>query len=398
MEENINKIESPAPQVEPQDDGIDLKAIALRLWAKRKFILWVFVCFVALGFIAAITQIPRYTASCTFVPMSSSAKSSSSSLSSLAALAGVNLGDMSASADLSPLIYPQLMDNVELKKELMRVPLHFKRYEEPVSLYDLYSDPKYRRFTFATIKRYTIGLPFTIMGAIRGKKEVAVVSETASDEGRSIPYLTWNERMVAKALSGMVNVNVDKKEGYLTVTSTMNEPLAAAELCQATFEILQKYITEFKLTHAKANYEYVKGRYEDVKKEYEEKQLALARFSDANRGLLSATAQIEKDKLNADFNVAYAVFTEMSKQLIQVEMKVKEDIPVLSPVKPVSVPAQKSNSRSKTLVTWAFLGFVLACGLVVLFDWCKKQNIRWPFKWPRKWLKKCFKNLPEEWN
>lgn len=398
MEENINKIESPAPQVEPQDDGIDFKEIALRLWVKRKFILWVFGCFVALGFIAAIAQTPKYTANCTFVPMSSSTRSSSSSLSSLAALAGINLGDMSASADLSPLIYPQLMDNVELKKELMRVPLHFKRYEEPVSLYDLSTDPKYRRFTFATIKKYTIGLPFTILGAIRGQKELEVSSESGVTDGESIPYLTLHERNVAKALSKMVNVSVDKKEGYLTVTSTMNEPLAAAELCQATFEILQKYIAEFKLTHAKANYGYVKERYEDVKQEYEEKQLALARFSDANKGMLSATAQIEKDKLNADFNVAYAVFTEMSKQLIQVEMKVKEDVPVLSSVKPVSVPAQKSNSRSKTLMTWSFLGFVLGCGLVVLFDWCKKQNIRWPFKWPRKWLKKCFKNLPEEWN
>lgn len=397
MEENDNYNDPLWQDDQQDDDGIDFKAIAIRLWKKRRFILQVLACFVVLGFIAAIAQTPKYTATCTFVPMSSSARSSSSSLSSLAALAGVNLGDMSKNASLSPLIYPQLMGNVELEKELMRVPLHFKRYDEPVSLYDLSSDPKYHKFGISTIKKYTIGLPFLLLKALKGKNDEPITSGHANDS-TNVLFLTKNEQVAAKALSRMLHVSVEKKEGYLTISSTMNEPLAAAELCQATFDILQKYIKDFKLAYARDNYEYVKDRYDDVKREYEEKQLALATFSDANRGMLSATAQIEKDKLTADFNVAYSAFTEMSKQLIQVEMKVKEDVPVLSPVKPVSVPVRTSNSRSRTLITWAFLGFIFAFGLVLGLDWCKEHNIKWPYKWPMSWLRKLFRNMPEEWN
>ena len=71
----------------------------------------------------------------------------------------------------------------------------------------------------------------------------------------------------------------------------------------------------------------------------------------------------------------------MSKQLLQSEMNVKEDTPVLSPVEPVSIPMQKANSRSKTLIIWAFFGFCLAVGSVLGFDWLKKQGINWPKNW-----------------
>lgn len=71
-----------------QEESIDYKALALRLWTKRKYIIKVCVAFVVLGFLAAILQKPIYTSSCTFVPLSSSSKASGGSLSSLAALAG----------------------------------------------------------------------------------------------------------------------------------------------------------------------------------------------------------------------------------------------------------------------------------------------------------------------
>ena len=157
----------------------------------------------------------------------------------------------------------------------------------------------------------------------------------------------------------------------------MGEAQAAAELCQATLDLLEKYITEFRIEHAKANNDYIVERYEEMKADYEAKQLALAQFSDANRGMMTATAQTRRDQLLADYNLAYAMYTEMSKQLLQSDMKVKEDTPVLSTVQPVSVPMQKSNSRAKTLAVWVFLGILLSFGTVFLLDWLKKKDIKW---------------------
>ena len=382
-DQNVNNGSQYNPQTDYEEQEIDFKAIGLRLWAKRKFILKVFVVFCALGLAAALLQQPKYTATCTFVPQSGS-KSSGGSLSSLAAMAGINLGDMSAGQDLSPTIYPQLLQNVDFRKELMRVPLHLKKYDEPVSMYDLMTDERYKKLSFSgvlgEVKKYTIGLPFTILAAIKGKPEDVVVPV---EEGETSPISTYtqDEYKCTKVLDKMVSVTVEKKEGYLTISATHGEDVASAELCQATFDLMDKYVTNFKLMNVRKNEAYIEELYEEAKADYEAKQLALARFVDANRGNLTALTQVRRDQLQAEFNLSSSLFTEISKQLLQAEMKVKEDTPVLSPVQGVSVPMKKSNSRSKTLLTWAFLGFILACGAVLGIDWLRNQGVNWPKDW-----------------
>lgn len=362
-----------------EESSIDYKALALRLWAKRKYILYVCCVFVMLGLMAAIFQKPVYTSSCTFVPLSSSSKGSSGSLSSLAALAGINLGDMSAGESLSPLIYPQLLSNVEFNKELMRVPLHFEDYDEPVSMYDLKTDPKYRKFSLGVIKKYTIGLPFVILGAIRGEKPEIVVPGGGAEK-KVIAY-TKDEYEVYKSLSKMISLTVEKKDGYLTLSARSNEALVAAELCRGALNLMQKYISDFKQNQAKDNLAYLQARSEETRADYLAKQMELAQYTDANRGVPTATSQTRRQQLSSEYELAFALYTEVSKQLLQAELKVKNDTPVLSEVKPVDVPMQKSNSRSKTLAVWVFLGVIVSCGSVFGFDWLRAQGLNWPKKW-----------------
>lgn len=377
MENQVNT--TPAGQ----ESSIDYKALALRLWAKRKFIMYVCGTFVVLGLLAAIFQKPVYTSSCTFVPLSSSSKGSSGSLSSLAALAGINLGDMSAGESLSPLIYPQILKNVEFNRELMRVPLHFKRYGEPVSLYDLSTDPKYRRFSLGVIKKYTIGLPFVILGAIRGEQPDVVVP--GSGEEKKIIAYTNDEYEVYKTLSKMISLTVEKKEGYLTLSVRSSEALVAAELCQGALDLMQKYISDFKQNQAKDNLAYLQARSEETRKGYLDKQMELAQYVDANRGVPTATSQTRRQQLTSEYDLAFALYTEVSKQLLQVELKVKNDTPVLSAVKPVDVPMQKSNSRSRTLAVWVFFGIIVSCGSVFAIDWLLKQGFKGPKNWLANW-------------
>lgn len=354
-----------------QEDEIDFKELALKLWRRRRQILYVTIAFAVLGLFAAVFQKPVYKASCTFVPDKSSSSVSGSSLSSLAAIAGINLGDMSSGTALSPLIYPQLLQNIDFNKELMRVPLDWKKYETPVSVYDLISDPQYKRFSLlGTIKKYTIGLPGLIMAAIRGDKDDSELE--SSGEARVSAY-NKAEYKAAKVLSKMLLLTVEKKDGYLTLAATSNEALVSAELCQAALDLMQKYVSDFKLRQARESLGYIEARYEEAKADYAAKQLALAQFVDSNRGTLTATAQTLRQQLTSDYEIATALFTEISKQKLQAEMKVKEDTPVLSAVKPVSVPMQKANSRTKTLAIWVFLGFALSCCAVLIYDHFKQQ-------------------------
>ena len=383
MNENMNN----APV---EEESIDYKAILMRFWEKRRYIGIVLGAFAVLGFVVALLQRPIYTSSCTFVPLSNS-KTASSSMSSLAALAGISLGDMTSNANLSPLVYPKLLQNVELNKELMRVPIKYKKYDEPVSMLSLRTDPKYKKFRIgATIKKYTIGLPFLIIGAITGKSNEVVVDEGSSES--KVSYYDKDEYECSKALEKMLSLNVEKKDGYLTLTVRMGDSYAAAQMCQAAFDLLQKYVTEFKLRAARESYNYISARYEEAKSEYETKQHALAQFVDSNRGILTATAQTKREQLMSEYNVASAMYNELAKQLLQSEMKMKEDTEVLSPIEPTSVPMKKSNSRSKTLAVWIFFGLVIALGSVLGLDWLKKHEVKYPFSKPAR-----LKSFYEEW-
>ena len=383
MKENQKTYQEYNPEYyeEYDDDAIDFKALASQLWNRRKYILKVVGVCAALGFLFAIFQTPVYVARCSFVPQSSSSRGSSS-LSSLAAIAGINMGDMTSSQTLSPLVYPQLLSNTEFSKELMNTPLHFKKFQEPISLYTKMTDRRYQTFNLgAAVKQYTIGLPFLILQAIKGKPKDVEMPKAEGGKESDISVFSAKEYKISKSLGKLIGIDVDKKEGYITVSAKMNEPVAAAELCQATYDLMQKYVSDFKLQNARSNETYIRERYEEARANYEQKQLALAQFSDANRGNLTATAQIRKEQLQADFSLAQSLFLEMSKQLLQAEMIVKEDTPVLSAIYPVTIPMEKSNSRSKTLIIWIFLGFFVACGSVLIFDWLKNQGIEWPKNW-----------------
>ena len=96
---------------------------------------------------------------------------------------------------------------------------------------------------------------------------------------------------------------------------------------------------------------------------------------------MTATTQIRKEQLKADYDLAYSAFSTMSQQLLTAEVKVREDTPAFAAVDPVSVPLKKANSRVKTLLTWIFLGFFFGLATVFGLDWLQTQGINWPKRW-----------------
>lgn len=361
-----------------EEQEIDILAIIKRLWDKKKLILIITGCFMVLGVFVALFSPKVYTSSVTFVPQSAK-KGGGGGLSSLAAMAGINLGDMSSAESLSPNMYPQILENIDFRKELMYSKVKFEEWDEPITLIDYYTNPEYNKpSVLGIVKKYTIGLPFVILGAIRGEDttSVAVPSEN------TLKYYTKDEFNCAGALSKAITMTLEEKKGYITITTNMGEPLAAAQLCQLTFDLLGKYVTEFKIDKAKAQMEFIQSRYDEKKAEYEAKQIALAEFQDANRVISSAKARTELERLTSEYNMANAMYTEISKQLLQADIQVKEDTPVLTAVKPVVVPYKKSKpQRVKILFIWTFLGGILGCGTVLGLDWLMGQGINLPIKW-----------------
>ena len=368
-----------------QEDEIDIMALVKRLWEKKAFVIKVTCIFAVLGVIVAITSPKEYTASCVVVPETKGGAFSSSSLGGLAAMAGINLGAASGGEMLSPLMYNKLINNIDLRKELMQTPINWEEYEQPVTILDYYTSPEYAKTSvIGTIKKYTVGLPFVILNAIRGeqeKKEVAIPTS-----GPQLSAYTQDELRCIKAFANKFSIMTDKKNGDVTISVRMPEALAAAQVAEAVKNLLQKYVIELKLQKAAINYEYIRQRYDEAKVVFEQKQGEYAKFQDANKVLSTALSKAKEEQMRSEFNVARDLFNQLTTQLVQAEMKIKEDIPILTVVEPVQVPLEKSKpQRVKILFIWCFLGGVFGCGLILGGDWLKEQGVE------NKWLDKIVK-------
>lgn len=347
-----------------EEEGLDIMAMVRSLWAGRKTILICVGVFIFLGLVAALTMKRSYAVSTTMVPQMSSSRSSS--LASLAGLAGFDMG-MTQTSELSPLVYPQIVSSVPFKVALMHEPLHFEKADTLVSLLDYaknYSKPS----VIATVKKYTIGLPFLLLSKMRKPKDVILPGDWDGGVVSSAPKpftVTKDEEKMLPYMGQAVSLAVDKKEGYITLTVVGMEPVQTADLAIRAQNLLQKEVTRFRTEKAEKELEYIQSRYDEVKQEAEACQSALAVITDKSQSLPTSRARIERDRIQAKYSVVSSIYSEMAKQLEQAKMKVKRDTPVLTVVQPVTVPTKPANSRAKTLVIWTFFGIILGCGIVL---------------------------------
>ena len=361
-------------QFQNHEEGIDIMALIKRLWDKKLFILKVTCVFAVIGLLVALTSPTEYTASCVVVPETKGGAFSSSSLGGIAAIAGINLGASSSGEMLSPMMYDKLMNNIELRKELMQTKINLESYVDPVTILDFYTNPLYERASFGeVVKKYTIGLPYLIVKLIRGEEQSKVMHFTKDSQLNSY---TPDELSCIREFSKQYSINSDKKNGDVTIIAHMPEPLAAAQVVEAVKNLLQKYVIELKLQKAEINYEYIKKRYDEARLVFEQKQEEYAKFQDANKILTTALSKAKEDQMRSEFNVAKDLFNQLTSQLVQAEMKIKEDIPILTVVEPVQVPLERSKpQRSKILFVWCFLGIFLSCGIILFLDWLKDNGV-----------------------
>ena len=173
-----NQKNTTVSQVE--EDEIDLIAIAKTLWEGRKTIVKTTLIFMALGLFVAIFSEKEYTASTTFVPQTSEEKKIGGSLSGLAAMAGVNLGSIGGDTGISPLIYPNIINNVSFRKELLQTSITINGIDGSTSFENYYTEI-YSPSLLCYIKKYTIGLTGLIIKVIKGNLTMASLADSKKE-------------------------------------------------------------------------------------------------------------------------------------------------------------------------------------------------------------------------
>lgn len=362
---------NPKPPV-TNDDEIDLLELAKTFWNGRSIVLKTMLVAGILGVIIAMLSPKEYTATTTIVPQTSSSENKLGGLSSLAAMAGFNLDNASSGDVLSPTVYPEIVSSVPFQMDLMNIPFSFSEVNHPVSLYEYYAEIS-KPGVLSLITKYTIGLPGVIISAIKGDSEQKTVTENKGPIA-----LTKKQETVRKMISEQVTMNLDTKQGFITIQAAFPEALLSAQVADQARELLQKYITRFKILKASDKLTFIEQRYEEKKKEFEKAQTRLASFSDRNKNVTSAVARTEEARLQGDYTIAMNVYNELAKQLEQAKIQVKEETPVFSILEPAMVPSERSKPKKSMIVfIWLFLGGIVGTGLVFGKEYLKDIKTKW---------------------
>lgn len=351
-------------------DEIDLLVLFKTIWSNRKTVLKIGSIFFLIGLFIAVFSPKKYTAETIIIPQTQ--KSKTEGLGGLAAIAGINIGGASYS-DIPPTLYPKVVSSIPFLKKLIIVPLKFSGIEKEVTFQEYYRN--HQEFNLLRfIKKYTLGLPGVIIGFFKGEKDVVLKTETYEDKIYRISK--EDNELFNLIIKEQLKIISNDKEGYVKISFSMPEAEPAAKMLQKSQELLQSFITDFKINKAKEELKFVEDRLDEAKADFSKKQIKLASFRDRNVGLITSRSQTHLERLKSDYDIAYGVYSELAKKLESQKIKVKESTPIFTVIQPVSVPLKKSEPRRIVIIVlWSFLGLILGVGLVFVQSWIKKNKI-----------------------
>ncbi|MFB5611479.1 MAG: Wzz/FepE/Etk N-terminal domain-containing protein [Nitrosopumilaceae archaeon] len=338
-----------------EEDEIDLIELLKKVWSSKRFIVRWTGYFIVIGLVVALLSPKEFTASSTFIPQTSESKTGGS-LSGLASLAGISLGGATTGGEIPPTLYPQILNSVPVKRSILSIEVPLDQTSVTYSAYLLEKPTP----ILSLVKKYTIGLPGVILGAIRGTE--------ASTETSSNPMIvTQEEKGLFETLEAQIALSVNEKEGFVELSVTTDDATVAAVLTSKVKEILQQQIIDYKIQHGKEYLNFTQKQYNEKQKEYFALQDEVARAKDQNKNIISERYQNQFKQKEGELLIAQSVYQELAKQLEQAKLQVAKDTPIFSTIKPVTIPTERSApKRSLILVIWAFLGFVVSVGVVLV--------------------------------
>ena len=338
-----------------KDDEIDLIALLKTIFTARRFVLRTTTLFAVIGILVALVSPVSYTASSTFMPQLSEGRSSSS-LGGLASLAGINLSAVMGGQpqEIPPSLYPQITKSIPYRLSLLNEPVGPNNESMRAYILENASGPS----VLSTIKKYTIGLPGLLFSS----------SDSVSDNMESsLLTIRVEDRDLFAYLDGVLTLEVDEKEGLVSLHAELDDRLVAAKLAQAATDLLQRNVIAFKSQSARNNLDFIERQFESKRQEFESIQDSIAIFKDQNLNITSTLYQNQLTRLESQFTITSSVFQELAGQVEQAKIQVNKDTPIFTIIDPVSVPLERTKpKRSLIVVIWTFLGGVLAVGWSLL--------------------------------
>lgn len=337
---------------------IDLREIFKIIKERRKTfykvlpIAFVLSCIYILG-------IPRYYSTNSKLAPEMENSMSSGTLGSLASSFGIDLSNMESSDAITPLLYPDLMEDNGFVARLFNIRVTNVDGDIKTTYYNYLKD-----HTKSSLWSY----PIKWLKSLLPEEE----ESTPKGKGKADPYM-FNKVQdgIAGAIRANIGLSVDKKTGVITISVKDQDPLICKQLADSVSMHLQEFITEYRTNKARIDLEYYQNLTAEVKHEYELARQRYGSYADANTDVILESFRSKRDDLENDMQLKFNNYSLVSTQLQQAKAKVQERTPAFTIIKGASVPIKPSEPKRMIFVlTIMFLTTFVTCVAV-----CRKYLI-----------------------
>ena len=320
---------------------IDLRVVFNKIWSRRKLFYKVLPVVFILSCIY-IFSIPRYYTSDTKLAPELGNSMSGGTLGSIASSFGIDLGEMQTSDAITPLLYPDLMEDNKFVAELFNIKVVAEDGEINTTYYD-YLEKKQKKAWWSYPIRWI-------------KKLFKSKDTKKGGKGEFNPYyLTRKQDGVVNAMRDNILLKVDKKTGVITISATAQDPLIAKSLADSVRVKLQTFITDYRTNKSRIDEQYYKKLVDEAKADFERARRIYGSYADANMDVTLESFRAEQTDLENDMQLKYNTYTTLMTQYQAAKAKVQERTPAFTIIKGASVPIKPTGPKRMLFVAGMML-------------------------------------------
>lgn len=322
-------------------EAIDFREVFRAIWKKKL----VFLIVLPLTFILSciyIVSIPRYYTTDMKLAPELENKKTGGVLSSLASSFGFDLSDIQSSDAITPLLYPDLMEDNGFVISLWNVPVSNQADSIHTTYYNYLADHQKNAWWAPAL-----GAVFKLFSSDDDEK-----NETAKNGKNPInPYvLTKQQDRIAETIRNNIKLGFDKKTYIISISVTDQDPLICKTIADTVMLKLQGFITDYRTRKARIDQDYYQKLSDKAKADYDEIRNKYVKSADANTDVILESVRAKVEDMENEMQLKYDTYTTLQKQLQAAKAKVQENTPAFTVIKGSAVPVKPSGPKRMIFV------------------------------------------------
>ena len=341
---------------------IDLRLMFQKIWQRKMLFVKVLPIVFVLSCLYIIC-IPRtYTSDTKMAPEMENSMSGGT-LGSIASSFGIDLGDMQTTDAITPLLYPDLMEDNKFVCDLFNIQVESQDGEIKTSYYEYlkkHQKSPWWSKTLAPVKK------------LFAPKENSAVNKSKQFN----PYqLSRIDNGIVQKIQRDIILIIDKKTGVISINTKAQDALISKILADSVRTRLQAFITDYRTSKARTDLEYYKKLMEEAKASYEKARRLYGSYSDANSEVILESYRAKQNDLENDMQLKYNNYTAMVTQYQAAKAKVQERTPAFTMIKGASVPIKPSKPKRMLFVAAMLFFAVIGIAMYII-----RKDLISPFK------------------